>query len=122
MWGKHLILDCSGCDPDLIASPENIKEFVGDLVAAIDMKAVGDPVIQYLNPQPHLAGHSLMQLIETSSITGHFCDESCEAYIDIFSCKDFDHRLAIDVVEDFFNPDAWIVRTIERMAPGAKVC
>lgn len=119
MWGKHLILDCSGCT-DMDA--ENIKEFVADLVAAIDMTAVGKPIIQYLSPEPHLAGHSLMQLIETSSITAHFCDESGEAYFDIFSCKDFDHRLAIDVVEDFFDPDSWIVRVLERTAPRAMVC
>ena len=44
---------------------------------------------------PQAAGYSLVQLIETSAITGHFCDASGDAYLDIFSCKDFDPATAI---------------------------
>ena len=107
MWGKHLILDCGGCPLDLISDAENIRLFADALVTAIDMVPVGEPVIEYLDPKPHLAGYSLMQLIETSSITGHFCDASGDVYLDVFSCKDFDPRVAVTVVCDFFEPERW---------------
>jgi S-adenosylmethionine decarboxylase len=116
MWGKHLILDCAGCPTILIADPDNIRDFVKTLVPAIDMKAVGEPVIEYLDPNPYLAGYSLMQLIETSSITGHFCDASGEAYLDIFSCKDFNARDALDVVTTYFAPDKCMTTVLVRDA------
>ena len=51
-----------------------------------------------------ILGLSLVQLIETSAITGHFCDRSGEAYIDILSCKDFEAELAVSVVRTAFRP------------------
>ena len=44
-----------------------------------------------------------VQLIETSAITGHFCDRSGDAYIDILSCKDFQSELAVEVVRAAFR-------------------
>src|SRR5262245_51794966 len=57
------------------------------------MKAYGAPLLErFAEHLPEAAGYSLVQLIETSAITGHFCDLSGDAYIDIFSCKDFSVR------------------------------
>ena len=108
MWGKHLILDCAGCPLELISDSENIRQFVDDLLTAIEMVPVGEPRIEHLAAYvPHLSGYSLVQLIETSSITGHFCDLSGEIYLDVFSCKDFDPETALTVVCDFFEPESW---------------
>jgi S-adenosylmethionine/arginine decarboxylase-like enzyme len=69
------------------------------------MKAYGPPLLQHFAEHlPEAAGYSLVQLIETSAITGHFCDTSGDAYIDIFSCKDFDAAVAVDVVREVFRP------------------
>ena len=58
-WGYHLILDCKGGDLDQIQSKENIKLFVEELVAEIDMVAYGDPVIEHFaTHQPDKAGYS----------------------------------------------------------------
>jgi S-adenosylmethionine/arginine decarboxylase-like enzyme len=105
MWGKHLVIDMSAGDISAITSAEAIKRFTVDLVAAIGMKAFGAPVIQHFAEHlPEAAGYSLVQLIETSAITGHFCDKSGDAYIDIFSCQDFDVSKAVAIVERAFNP------------------
>jgi S-adenosylmethionine decarboxylase len=45
-----------------------------------------------------------MQLIETSSITGHFAEGDGDAYLDIFSCKLCDIEVAKAVVRRFFMP------------------
>ena len=105
MWGKHLIIDMSAGEPALVRSAEQIRRFAARLVEAIDMKAYGPPVLQHFAEHvPEAAGYSLVQLIETSAITGHFCDKSGDAYIDIFSCKDFDAAVAVDVVREVFRP------------------
>ena len=57
------------------------------------------------------AGYSLVQLIETSAVTGHFCDASGDAYLDVFSCKDFDPEVAIGVVERHLRPES--IRKVE---------
>ena len=105
MWGKHLIIDMSAGEADFVRSGEHIRRFAARLVEALDMKAYGPPVLQHFAEHvPEAAGYSLVQLIETSAITGHFCDKSGDAYIDVFSCKDFDTAAALDVVRKSFRP------------------
>ncbi len=117
MWGKHLIIDMSAGDKERVRSAEHIRQFVQTLVLAIDMKAYGPPVLEHFAEHvPEAAGYSLVQLIETSAITGHFCDHSGDAYIDIFSCKDFDAERAIEVVRAAFQPEQIKFVTLERQA------
>jgi S-adenosylmethionine decarboxylase len=112
MWGKHLVLDCSACDREAVRSAEAIRAFSEDLVSQIGMVAYGEPVLAHFATHlPEAAGFSLVQLIETSAVTGHFCDASGDAYLDVFSCKDFDSAVAIGVVERHLKPEA--IRKVE---------
>ena len=105
MWGRHLILDCAACDREAVRSGEAIRGFCEDLVESIGMVAYGEPLLEHFATHlPEAAGYSLVQLIETSAVTGHFCDASGDAYLDVFSCKDFDPAIAIRVVERHFRP------------------
>lgn len=103
-WGYHLMLDCADCDLDKVTSREQIYKFVKDLVPRIDMTAHGEPIIEHLLPGDPKQGYSLMQLITTSNICAHFMDLDGTAYIDIFSCKEFDIKLAEEIVKEYFNP------------------
>jgi S-adenosylmethionine/arginine decarboxylase-like enzyme len=105
-WGYHLLLDCKSCDKERITNPETLKEFVKVLIETIDMKAYGEPILKHFaEHNPEVAGYSLLQFIETSSITGHFCDRSGDCYIDIFSCKSFDTEKAKSCVSSFLLPE-----------------
>src|SRR4051794_4009916 len=120
MWGKHLVLDCSSCDREAVRSADAIRAFSEDLVSSIGMVAYGEPVLAHFATHlPEAAGYSLVQLIETSAVTGHFCDASGDAYLDVFSCKDFEPKVAIEVVERHLRPKR--VRRIDlyRSAPQA---
>ena len=104
-WGYHFLLDCSGCDLDKITNKETIELFCKTLVKRIDMVALGEPMIEYcLSGEPN-EGYSLLQLITTSNITGHFVTNDRSAYIDVFSCKRFDTHVVEDTVREFFSPD-----------------
>ena len=59
-------------------------------------------------------GYTLVQLIETSNISGHFCEGTEEAYLDVFSCKDFDRKLVKSLAKEFFLPQKIFSRTILR--------
>ena len=105
-WGQHLILDLAGCNEN-IRKEAAIRAFVEELVAAIGMVAFGKPVVEHFAEQlPDAAGYSLVQLIETSAVTGHFSDNNGDAYLDIFSCKPFDNDIAIAVTRKHFEPES----------------
>lgn len=113
-FGYHLMMDCSGCEG--IDSRENIYNFIKDLVPRIDMLAHGEPVIEYLLEGDPKQGYSLMQLITTSNISGHFMELDSTAYFDIFSCKEFDLKLAESVVRQYFNPKRMRINYLTRHA------
>jgi S-adenosylmethionine/arginine decarboxylase-like enzyme len=114
-WGKHLILDLYRCKPQAITCPNNIIRFTDHLVRAIDMKAYGRPQVQHFG-EGVKAGYTLVQLIETSNITGHFCDETGDAYLDVFSCKGYDARIVENLCIQYFMPTNVISRTLVRQA------
>jgi S-adenosylmethionine/arginine decarboxylase-like enzyme len=115
-WGYHLMLDCSGCDIQSVASRDNIYRFVKDLVEKIQMEAHGEPVIEHLLPGDPKQGYSLMQLITTSNICAHFMELDGTAYFDIFSCKTFDIEVAKQIVQEYFRPRKMRVNYITRHA------
>jgi S-adenosylmethionine/arginine decarboxylase-like enzyme len=57
-----------------------------------------------------------MQLITTSSITGHFIDHDKHIYLDVFSCKEFDPNTVKQVVQKFFNSGKMRMNFITRNA------
>ena len=98
-----LSLDCAGCHPHLIRSRNNIIAFTNKLVKEIDMKAYGKPQVVMFG-SGNKKGFTLVQLIETSNITAHFCEETNDMYFDLFSCKPYNVETAIRVVNDYFTP------------------
>ena len=61
-------------------------------------------------------GYTLVQLLETSNITAHFVEETNDMYLDVFSCKSFDKRVAFKVIIDFFHPKKICSSFIKRQA------
>ena len=114
-FGYHLMLDCSGCNNN-IASRDSIYNFTKDLVNRIDMIAHGEPIIEYLLLGDPKQGYSMLQLITTSNIAGHFMELDGTAYFDVFSCKVFDIEIAKSVVEEYFAPKKMRVNFITRNA------
>ena len=103
-WGYHLLLDVRRCKPSLIRCPHNISIFSRRLVENIDMVAYGAPHIVRFGTGDK-AGYTLVQLIETSNITAHFCEETGDAYFDVFSCKHFHQKDVLNTVQEFFAPE-----------------
>tara|TARA_B100000941_G_scaffold224716_1_gene166978 strand:- start:792 stop:1151 length:360 start_codon:yes stop_codon:yes gene_type:complete len=104
-WGYHATFDCKSCDMATISDKEHIKNFIKELVEKIDMEAYGDPVIEHFaTHDPDKAGISFFQMIQTSNISGHLVDINGDAYIDIFSCKEYNVVEAKSIIEKYFKP------------------
>ena len=68
-WGYHTLLDCGGCDLQAITNPKVLTAWVKELVDRIEMVPYGEPqVIHFGKNEYHLAGWTVIQLIETSNI------------------------------------------------------
>jgi S-adenosylmethionine/arginine decarboxylase-like enzyme len=116
-WGYHLILDCRAGERSAVRDRRTILAWVRSLVERIEMRAYGQPICEHFaTHDPEAAGYSLVQLIETSSITAHFVDRSGDAYIDVFSCKAFDLDAARSVVQQYFKPETIRVTYLTRQA------
>jgi len=100
-WGKSIAIDLSGCNHDRLIDPEGLKRFVKYLVRMVGMVAHGECYVQRFG-QGDLEGYSAMQFIETSSITVHLDEVGNRAFIDVFSCRDFDAKKAEYFSKEYF--------------------
>ncbi|OGF29845.1 hypothetical protein A2533_04715 [Candidatus Falkowbacteria bacterium RIFOXYD2_FULL_35_9] len=91
IWGYQLILDFRNCNKTIFKDEEKMK-----------MKPYGQPLIKEFG-KDKLKGYSVLQFIETSSITIHFDNFGNRVFIDIFSCKKFSKQSAENFCKKFFN-------------------
>ncbi|EQA64078.1 S-adenosylmethionine decarboxylase [Leptospira alexanderi] len=105
-WGLLTSIDLESCDPALIRDAEAIKRYVVELCDLIEMKRFGETVVVHFGEDERVAGYSMFQLIETSCISAHFANETNTSYIDIFSCKCYDPKVASEFTRKFFQGGA----------------
>ena len=104
-WGIETILDLKGCNPAYITDPKRIRNFIEVLVKDIDMVPIADLYLLYCKTtDPQKWGWSLCQMIQDSNITAHFCDFDASAYMNVFSCKEYDPETVKTLVQWFFDP------------------
>ncbi|MDD5014389.1 MAG: S-adenosylmethionine decarboxylase, partial [Atribacterota bacterium] len=102
-WGLSTSVDLYGCNPETIRDARAIKRYVDELCELIEMKQFGETKIVNFGEDEKVAGFSMVQLIETSLISGHFANMTNNAYIDIFSCKYYEPSTAVEFTEKFFE-------------------
>lgn len=105
-WGLYTSVDMKGCDPAAIRDAEKIRQFIVELCDLIDMKRFGEPQVIHFGPCEKVAGFSMTQLIETSLVSGHFANETNAAYLDIFSCKEYEPSKAAEFCKSFFGAES----------------
>jgi len=105
-WGLYTSVDMKGCDPAAIRDAEKIRQFIVELCDLIDMKRFGEPQVIHFGPCEKVAGFSKTQLIETSLVSGHFANETNAAYLDIFSCKEYEPSKAAEFCKSFFGAES----------------
>jgi len=104
-----------GCNPDIIRDAEEIRRYAVELCDLIEMKRFGECVVTHFGENERVAGYSMVQLIETSLISGHFANLTNAAYIDIFSCKPYDPQEVAQFSREFFQGEVVQVHVTKRM-------
>ncbi len=101
-WGLSTSVDLQDCQPETIRDRNHIEAYVIALCKLIGMKRYGDCQIVHFG-DGRVAGYSMIQLIETSLISGHFANDTNRAYLDIFSCKGYDAVVVEEFSRKFFG-------------------
>jgi S-adenosylmethionine decarboxylase len=114
-WGLLTSLDLYGCNPGIIRDSEEIKQYVIELCELIGIKQFGDCQVVHFGNDERVEGYSMVQLIETSLISGHFANHSNAAYIDIFSCKPYEPDQAARFTKGFFQAESIKMHVTKRM-------
>lgn len=102
-WGLAMAVDLQGCNPAKIRGAEAIKAFVVELCDRIGVTRFGETIVVHFGEDERICGYSMVQLIETSLVSGHFVDATDAAYLDIFSCKPYPPHAVVDFCKGFFE-------------------
>ena len=120
-YGKELILDIHDCDTSTFTR-KSIEEFCIELCKLIKMQREDlhfwdDEGLPPEEKQtlPHTSGISAVQFILTSNITIHALDILKRVYVNIFSCKDFDTKVAKDFTKKWFKGKIITNHVIDRV-------
>ncbi|HEY7976051.1 MAG TPA: adenosylmethionine decarboxylase, partial [Ktedonobacterales bacterium] len=104
MFGPHLIIDGSRCNTQKLADRILVEQVLNEYPTAIGMTKIGGPyMFEYQAPDPAYSGVSGLVVIAESHIAIHTFPELDYFTLDIFSCKNFDHELAIRYIKDAFE-------------------
>ncbi len=114
-YGVELVLDLHDCDESRF-DKAHIEPYLQKLCEKIDMQRAdlhwwddADYPPEEQETSPHTHGCSVVQIlvttqfILTSSIVIHSLPKLKKIYINIFSCKDFDARVAEDYTRKCFD-------------------
>ena len=120
VYGEELILDLHGCDVSRFTR-SGIERYCTELCNLIDMERcdlhfwddVGVPEDEQ-QTDPKTKGTSAVQFILTSTIVIHTLDLMKTAYVNIFSCKEFDTDEAALFTANWFGSSDWTANVVIR--------
>jgi S-adenosylmethionine/arginine decarboxylase-like enzyme len=112
-FGKIALVTLYGCNIKLIQDKKHIKQFIKELCRQINMKPNGKSRVKRFG-KGKLNGISAFQFIETSSISMHFDETENRAFIDIFSCKNFNGKKAEHFSKTYFKAKKSALKEIIR--------
>jgi len=106
MFGPHLTLDLYNCNKETLLDLDFIYKILDELPGFIEMHKITAPQLMVQDPNPNTfdkGGISGFVLIAESHISIHTFVAQEYVSIDIFSCKEFDMKRAIDYLVDKFG-------------------
>lgn len=123
MYGPELILDLHGCDV-LTFSRKSLRDFSRALCKVIGMtphKFRSEPwdddgvLAEECQTDPRTKGYTAVQFLMESSILTHTLELKKTAFINIFSCNDFDRHKAKRFAKEWFGAKQITSRLVKRI-------
>ncbi len=93
--GKHIIMDASGCNPEILNNLEVLKQILTDAAQRANATVL-DVAFHHFTPQ----GVSGVVVISESHLSIHTWPEHGYAALDFYTCGDADPKLACEYVAE----------------------
>ncbi len=118
----HLLIDGYGADPERLWDQSFLRNFLDEYPVRLGMTKITSPkVLRYNAPVEADSGITGFVVIAESHISVHTFPHRRYVNIDIFSCKSFDNRKALEEVQQLFGLQrvkSWLVgRGLEHYDP-----
>ena len=117
MFGPHLILEGYRCkNKAALSSQEAISNTLATLPALMDMTIIMPPRVMHYDggDLPKDQGVSGFVIIAESHIAIHTFPEKGFFTLDIFSCKPFNYKKAVEYIYEVFGPEYCEDKMLER--------
>jgi hypothetical protein len=117
-FGWQFRQQLAGCRTSVVESREQCAEWARELCAEIGMTPYGEPIVARFG-EGDLEGVTLVlvQRLTTSAIVLH-CDPPDGAFVDVFSCREFDPLAAAEFSALYFGATAATGDFVCRQAPA----
>lgn len=128
--GLHIVMDARVADP-AVFTPERLTSLFHQIVGALDMKPLDKVQIYEVPCDPSIlervkrtgkfedeGGISTIQVISTSHLSLHAWPLQKFFSLDSFSCKDFNHELALSIIRETLGVTAEKTVIIRRRKPA----
>lgn len=103
-YGKHLMLRIGNIENSIDLKNETvISDFLILLVNRVGMRVMAGPLVGYENSGKLKEGCSGLILLYESHAAIHTYVKQRAAFIDIFSCKEFEKEIVLKVTEEVFG-------------------
>ena len=119
-YGYELVIDLHQCNQSTF-NRNSLDSFFTELCDLIDMEKCEvhfwddfDVPEEERQTEPHTKGTSAVCFILTSTVVVHTLDILKTVYINIFSCKPYDHKKAAEFTKKWFNGEIKASHFIER--------
>lgn len=103
-WGKHLIIDAYGIKYEKLKDRQAIKKLLGGLPKKFKMRPLGKVAVEKVKSDEYPDwGVSGFIMLYESHISLHTWPEEGYVAMDLYSCKDFDHKSILKYVKKFWG-------------------
>ena len=113
-WGVSTSVDLYDCNADLIKDSDHIKGFVKGVCEQLDISGQENAPLVYCDENQTASGFSVIQSAGPAGISGHFAHGTQRAYLDIFSCKQYEPRKIAEFALSYFKSSHYKMRVALR--------
>lgn len=112
MLGKHIIVELHGVDPKILDDQEFLKKVLLEAAIKAGATVIGNIFHKF---SPH--GVTGVIAVKESHISIHTWPEFGYAALDVFTCRNIDPLVALDVILERLKPKHYMVMQLSRGDP-----
>ncbi|HPT40100.1 MAG TPA: adenosylmethionine decarboxylase [Candidatus Paceibacterota bacterium] len=109
--GKHLLYEAKVKNPEILKNKDATIEMFNRIIESLQMKAVSEVEVYQF---PGGGGLTAFCVISESHLSIHTWPENNYMAFDIFSCRNFDENVALEILKEYIQPEKELIDVMVR--------